>query len=113
MAWDTYSGRHRIRVRPTRDNCANVLVRRGGHDVTIGSVCRIPGGYDYSYVGTRARLGPVKSAREAVKKTVSGYRSWIGSDTEMRGSRRRRKKRRRQLPDSFLTWRGRPDSTAR
>lgn len=93
MAYSSYSGRHSIVTRRRSNSCMDVLLRKKPSygDNMIGSVCKVDGGWDYTYVGTRARLGPVRSARDAIKRTVSGYRSWIGEDTQMGRARRRRR----------------------
>jgi hypothetical protein len=47
-------------------------------DNPIGRICEAPGGYEYSYVGTRALLGPRRTKAAAILGVVKGYKAWIG-----------------------------------
>lgn len=96
MAWDSYTGRHRINVTPAGARCLTVNQRRTHANVPIGKVCQKANGrWDYSYVGGShyARHGDLPSARAAIKATVRSWRTWMGVTT-LSGARRKRRRRR-------------------
>ena len=78
-------------------HCENIL-RRGQHaDYSVGSVCKVEGGWMYKYTGTRAMLGPAKTKTAAIKAALRGYKTYIGRRSALRfeGARARRRVKRK------------------
>lgn len=64
------------------ERCARVSLHSdtGWHN-PIGSICEVPGGYEYGYVGSvggRPIHGPRKTKASAILGVVKGYKAWIG-----------------------------------
>lgn len=96
MAWDNYTGRHRVSYSKEGPHCIGVkLVKPNSqYPNPIGTVCKKDNGrFEYSYVGpSRGFRGDLPTARAAVKEVVKHYRSWIGVTTKMDGARRRKRR---------------------
>jgi hypothetical protein len=91
MAYDNYHKRHNIKVIPAGQRCLAVDLHRAGspYKNIIGKVCQnADGTWDDGKT-----LKKHKRANGAIKTVVAHWRSWIGTYTQIDGSRRRRRKR--------------------
>jgi hypothetical protein len=72
--------RSRVTLRRAGGNCEQVVLpTTTQYGNPIGSVCAVPGGYDYhSFPSPQVARGPVKTKAGAVLRVVRDYKSWIG-----------------------------------
>lgn len=72
--------RSRVKLKRLGGGCEQVVLpTTTQYDNLIGSVCPVPGGYEYhSFPVLRTPRGPLKTKARAVLAVVRDYKSWIG-----------------------------------